>query len=243
MNVTQEELDWFVEGELDHQERDELFARLDEDVDGWKRCALALLEQQALCKAMSHNDVADCSAGRNHSGSGKPVAITKPLRPASLTRMGVAAMLCVALISVGYWLGENQTPQSAGRPALSMDDSLPPEHPVLSRLADQDPAVRLRVGQAIEQVAVADSTILALVSMELNNEHFVLPLIESQTLSKQITELPPLAMPPNLSRKLAKSGYKVLPRRQFVSVNHEDGTSEVLPLNMLDFQYVGKSVF
>ena len=47
-SVSQEELDWFVEGEFEKEQRDEFFERLDAEPDGWKRCALALLERDAL---------------------------------------------------------------------------------------------------------------------------------------------------------------------------------------------------
>ena len=48
MNIKQEELDWLAEGEMDASERAALFARLDESSDGWKRCAIALVEHQLI---------------------------------------------------------------------------------------------------------------------------------------------------------------------------------------------------
>ena len=51
--VTREELDWLAEGELDQDEQQALFERLDRHPEGWKRCAFALLEQRALQASMN----------------------------------------------------------------------------------------------------------------------------------------------------------------------------------------------
>ncbi len=47
-----EELDRLVDGELTHEERRALIARLEADPDGWRRCAVAFLEAQAWREAM-----------------------------------------------------------------------------------------------------------------------------------------------------------------------------------------------
>ena len=46
--IRQEEIDLLVEGELSPPERDELVARFDRDGNGWRRCALAFMERDAL---------------------------------------------------------------------------------------------------------------------------------------------------------------------------------------------------
>ena len=51
--VTQLELDWLAEGEMNADERQQLLARLDHTPDGWKRCAFALLESQSLGRSLT----------------------------------------------------------------------------------------------------------------------------------------------------------------------------------------------
>ena len=52
INKDQEQIDWLVEGELDADQREQLLTELDQHPDGWKRCALAFLERDALQKSL-----------------------------------------------------------------------------------------------------------------------------------------------------------------------------------------------
>ena len=50
--------DRLADGELGDEQRRELLARLDHEPDGWRRCALAFLEDQALRQALEPTDPA-----------------------------------------------------------------------------------------------------------------------------------------------------------------------------------------
>jgi len=62
-------------------------------------------------------------------------------------------------------------------------------------------------------------------------------------LNRRLFEMPSPMLPVELSKKLAKSGFEVQPRPQFLAIHHEDGTNEVLAMNMLDCRFVGRPVF
>ena len=245
--VTQEKLDWFVEGEMDSDERDQLFLQLDDDLSGWKRCALALLERQALCNSLANTcqmtEAASPELGkRDHSLIIKDdCPSTQSNRIGSWVNIGVAMSLLGLLFVAGYWAGGSESVAIDSRTAFLMPGEF--DHPLVSRLVDQDPDLVFAINDAIERISVADREVIALVSIEFRNHQLVLPVIESEILNKRFLDSPPPKLPFDLSRKLAKSGFDVQPRRQFLSVHHEDGTNEVLPLNTLDCRYVGKPVF
>ncbi len=48
MNMDHAKLDRLVDGELSEEQRRELIARISDEPEGWKRCALAFLETQAI---------------------------------------------------------------------------------------------------------------------------------------------------------------------------------------------------
>src|SRR5262245_830538 len=57
-------LDRLVDGELSDTDRRELLVALDQEADGWRRCALAFLESQALSEQLrnSPNELARSAA-------------------------------------------------------------------------------------------------------------------------------------------------------------------------------------
>ena len=252
--VTQTELDWFVEGELDHQQRSELFARLDADADGWKRCALALLERDALrvafadfnsnLSAIPETELKESSKQNVHSAE---TSLATRSHRVSLPwgYMAVAAVVSTLLMGLTqFWLASDQLPVAELERPLVQTQNQSSKAPVSQNRQTAHPSEYVAaINQVINEAGVADSRILALVSMKLDDEKFILPLIESETLSKQLVDLDPLVVPSELTRELTRSGFKVQPKRQFVSLNHKDGTNEVVPMNMLNCNFVGRSVF
>ena len=237
-NVTQAELDWFAEGELSVEQRTELFHRLDLEPDGWKRCALALLEHRALTNSLDslreHASVTPDDPGKVALPAGHA---NSPSQTVWFNRAIAVTLACLLFVS-GYWLAGHQ--QSEG-----IDQRVAPMavHPLLQQIANQEKDVMLAVNQAVERVSVHDRELIALVTLERDNDLLLLPVIQSETLNRQLTEFPEPRIPGPLSRQLTQSGFAIQPHRQFLSVHHQDGSSEVLPVNMLDCRYVGKPVF
>lgn len=250
--VTQVELDWFVEGELDRRERDELFARLDSDPDGWKRCALALLERDALATVLgSTRNPKENSANLANSaieqGVGSALSRSAAVQAGSVRKRDdrrfalwhlatAAAMAALMVVVLQFWLSGDQ------QPIAQNVDQAAAKQPASDSIADRN-NLFTAVNVAINRAGVQDSIILALVSITVKDEEYVLPLIESEMLSEQLVDLTPLVVPNELTRKLARNGFEAQPKRQFISLNHEDGTNEVVPMNMLDCNFVGRSVF
>lgn len=247
-SVSQEELDWFVEGEFEKEQRDEFFERLDAEQDGWKRCALALLERDALSVSLSSlskgNSVPAIESivpkvTTPNDAASKQASEESDSKHVSVFRILTMAASIVGLFFAGYWVAG----QRSAVVAIAEFDESQIDHPILRRVSNQDPEMIRDLNIAVESISVADRHVIALVALRRNQRQVVIPVIESEMLSRQFAMLPPPEVPVQLSMKLQKSGFNVQPNRQFLSVHHEDGSNEVLAVNMLNCQYVGKPVF
>jgi anti-sigma factor RsiW len=92
--VSDAAIDALVDGELSEADRRALLLQLENDPDGWRRCALAFLEDQAFRRAL---------AGMR----GVPAPIPGPARPArsSSWRWAIAASLLVSTFAAGLVAG------------------------------------------------------------------------------------------------------------------------------------------
>jgi len=266
-SITQEELDWFAEGELSLEERDDLFRRLDDDPSGWKSCALALLERQALQRSLlaigcessvaQVTDGVDLDSGENVlRATGRKVGVESHLgskvgKHEAGSGWNLVGMLALAtgltwlIVGLQYWIhdsGPADRLDSANRVAdATIERQATPTVPVafkgrqLELLASLD--------RTLGGIGIKDGKIMAVVSLTIGSEQVMIPVIESETLRTQVEAMPPVVIPAGLPEKLARSGYRLQPNRQFLSVNRQDGTNEVMPMNMLDCRYVGKAIF
>ena len=239
--VTQEELDWLAEGGLESSERQQLFDRLDEQDDGWKRCALALLEQKALATLLSNGP-----NGKNSSVTPK----VSPLEDAGRNRSShwkrwsqfvLVAGIAGICFTAGFLF------PSPNAPGISREMQEPetvddPNQQLRDRLANGDPNTVLAVSRAVQQINVADRELVALVAIQHNQQELLLPIIESDLLSQRFVEMPAPAMPDSWSTQFTKSGWDLKPHREFLSLHLPDGTNEVLPVNLMNCRYVGKPI-
>ncbi len=242
-NISQAELDWLAEGEMESSERDDLFARLDADPAEWKRCALALLERQAISNSLN-GYLPDPQA--SPSQLDKNVIAKNPRgsisRSSWLRKIGLAVSLAAVMFCAGFATKAFSPADSASNVEVSENNST---EQLNENRDEQQPGPKnsIAIQVALESSGVTDSQILALVSTSIDDQAVFVPVITSETLARQYFELPPPQVPRELTRKMSQSGYRVTPRRQFLSVNQKDGSNTVFPVDVLGYQYVGKSVF
>ncbi|MDP6447226.1 MAG: hypothetical protein QGG36_01420 [Pirellulaceae bacterium] len=95
--VDDRQIDRLVDGELDSQERRETILNLDRDDTGWRRCALAFLEDQAW-----RQDVPSADEGRVQpvvSGDPSDLPAMREQAPASRSWWLIAATLLAAFVA------------------------------------------------------------------------------------------------------------------------------------------------
>lgn len=124
------ELDRLVDGQLGDAEYRELLRQIDEDPDGWKQCALAFLQHQALQRELSE------LAGDDHPWSdvvpAEPAALVKPVLRHRRTwqdwvrMVNIAASVAVALfagITVGQAMRQQEAAKWSPEPEVAIIDS------------------------------------------------------------------------------------------------------------------------
>lgn len=130
--------DRLVDGELPDDERRALIASLDDRPDGWRRCALAFLESQALREGLRAY-VAVPATGLAPATIPPPAIDKQPAEPAapseSVPRHALNWLAVAATVAVAFGLG-----RFAGRPAT--------EAPSERLVAIQEPAPKVAPGVA-----------------------------------------------------------------------------------------------
>ncbi|MGI9517638.1 MAG: hypothetical protein ACR2NP_11365, partial [Pirellulaceae bacterium] len=250
--VPQMELDWLAEGELEREEQDRLFARLDQETDGWKQCALALLETQAVSRSIREAQLSRLPANRNEADLVSPVIAETAHQPkAGQSRHDVPlagrwlawATAAAMLFAAGLWLGT----QRVQPPVANNDDrvrsAVVVDHQIATAIAEQDTQTLLKVNNAVQRLSVHDSEVIALVGFQQDAELVVLPIIQSALLEHQLTRLPAPSIPQETSQQLRDAGWQVQPAREFVSLHLPNGTNRVMPVNLLNYRYVGRQIF
>ena len=136
-HIDNRELDRLADGELSPAALRDLFARLDQTDDGWRRAALALLEAQALR-----------SACRDAMKPVSPTAVGSPAASAASVSSGRRELLAIA--AAIYFSSRGPSPSPAPSPTAG-----PPTTPPLSPpAASPTPAVRSKINAADGQVYV-----------------------------------------------------------------------------------------
>jgi len=226
--------DRLADGELPPDEYRRALAWADNRPDGWRRCALALLEAQALKRDLvipqrptTRQDTVVVEQDAVGHVSERP----NKVRPYSLIGLAVAASLILAF-SLGYFA----RPGSQGRDAPT---GLPGE----SDIVESSPIEPADTQPELHQVARPTYSMVTLMSVsdgEEPRELFTLPVAEFDYISREWFEHQPSAMPDYVVEALEQGGYMVYRTRQYMPVDLEDGRQVVVPVE--DVQIVRNEV-
>jgi hypothetical protein len=234
----EEAVDLLVDGELDESRRRELLLRLEEQPDGWRRCAMAFLEAQCWKRQM-RSVVCRPAAG---AAEGRTPAAhrTRWVEGRAGTVLAMAASFLIALglgtmlrdlANRGGQVGtetirlagtDNGTKQPAAAP-LGRPDPQPKGSSRPDGLSDPWQLVTLGVdgGPDGQQQSIR----LPARSMDAVDEAWWNSL--------------PRAMPRDVEEALQRAGHQVHQSRQFVPLRLEDGRQLVVPVDQIDVRYVG----
>ncbi|MBC8356775.1 MAG: hypothetical protein H8E66_32770 [Planctomycetes bacterium] len=243
------ELDRLVDGELSRDEYRALLVALNEQPDGWRKCAMAFLEAQAFGQefhALQDDvDVAEVarlqettellriqlrsSVGRNVSS-----------RPTGqLVGLMLAMAVCFALAFTGgvWWNGRDSTKSDVAVP-------------VVVRPTDNLSPIALNEGSAL---VAHDEPAMGVVPTEHvtfvvdrgdgESERFELPIYDaSNRFARQLLQDSP-SMPEDVERAIRDSGFHVKSQRQWAPVRLQDGRRAFFPVDQLDITPVSGSSY
>jgi hypothetical protein len=215
-------IDRLIDGELSDIERRELLLQLENDPEGWRRCALAFLEDQAWRQALA--------------GVVPAVPRSKPVEPVPpvprrgkdwLRRVSIAASLMASTFAAGYAAGGIAKPG----PGLEIAKSKVQQAPV-EKAANPEPAQ-----EQIREVGKID-----LVDGS-NGEAPIqsLPILSGPGLDDRWLQDQPSTVPDYLRARWEREGYQVEERRRVVSVILKDGRKVSIPVDEVALDYVGRN--
>lgn len=250
------ELDRLVDGELDEDRRRELLVQLETQPDGWRRCALAFLESQALVAALGpRSATAEGQAVElGRASASEPRAWAVPSQPISagtapaphprrrgplnlqpwLNALAMTACFLIALNIGLQWRNGQDTANNTGRSTSQQASNVAPPTAAPERAV----AARGQLSADWQTVtlAVPDGASGGTAQVQL-------PCRESDQLDEQWLKSLPGAISPEARRALERNGYQVRQHRQLVPLPLEDGRRLVVPVDQVELRFVGDEVY
>lgn len=214
----QRQLDLLIDGELSEDERRALLMRLENEPEGWRRCALAFLEAQAWKSSLRTRSPVTPSRPANVQASPNQVPNVEPQsarhhRAIWLARLGNGASYALAaalLVALGVGLGlplhsesrhsDNASVRLAGAGSRNQHPT-----PVGQRMTLVDQS-----GRAVE-----------------------LPLFEQGDAAAILFDRPS-ALSGDTIRRLERLGHGVRQQRQFLHLYTDDGRPVVVPIDEVE---------
>jgi hypothetical protein len=234
--IDQHVLDLLVDGELTDEQERALLARLDDLPDGWRRCALALLESRCWQRAagvMTH-------AWHNNDHNRQPAAARRLGSPWR-AQPWMSALLIAATFVLAFGIGNlfpRRGDRSGGGPLVQPSTSTRPGGPDTALTQIHNAPADPRAGQV---EAPADRY--------LGNVRFVneaggeidVPVYDwnQQAAEELLYRSQPLS--PELVRQLKR--HHVRSSRSYLPVRLQDGREVVVPVQEVDIMPVGGTVY
>ena len=219
-SVESASLDRLVDGDLPEGERRELLLRLENDPEGWRRCALAFLEDQTFRKALT--PMAPAVARPMSSPS---VASPTPARGGMAwgRRASIAASLLASTFAAGF-AARGLTTAGPRVEVARPDPPAPAATPETPRPEEirQVGSLRLVDGSAGESAPEA------------------FPIRSGPGLDDRWLRSQPPSVPAYVRARLERQGFQVAERRKLVSVDLGDGRRVSIPVDEVEVDYVGQ---
>lgn len=207
-------IDRLVDGSLDDAGRRALLTQLDGDPEGWRRCALAFLEDQAWRMALTEPPSPGLMVG--------PSPTSRVPRRSRL-RLPIAASVLAATFAAGLGVGgagRGRGPVEVARPGPAMASPTTEERP-------PDPV------REVGWVDLVDRS-----SGESPPRR--LPILSGPGLDERWLRDQPPSVPDYVRAQWERQGYQVEERRRLVSVVLEDGRRVSIPVDEVEVEYVGQ---
>lgn len=221
--------DRLVDGELTGETYRELLRDLEEEPDGWRRCAMCFLEAQALGQ--------EFGALRDELDIATVVGASRALdRPASNLKLLVLAMAASFLIAFGlgaWWRSE----------AASSPD-VPPN---LIAADNRDGGAGTELVGPVASAASDEGTMPDELTFVVDRgdgepEQFALPLYAGNDAEARWV-MERSSMPVDVERELRRAGYRVETVREWNPVRLRDGRRAVFPVDELTITPVSNRAF
>lgn len=212
-------LDRLIDGELSSSEYRELLATLDEQPQGWRRCALAFLEAQAL-----GGELAVLRGECLEPVKQEAVVTVQHAEPAVrpvwqnlwFLTLAMAASFLIALPLGPLLFSGKSSPDTPVAKQSPLDPAIPPS-PVF---AQQDPAPTSR--QPLGNIRLVDNS---------NGSNVEVPYYHADNAGDLLGSDTEVTLSPELLRALELAGNNVQREQSMMPLNLEDGGQVLVPID------------
>ncbi len=203
-------LDRLVDGGLSESERCDLLLRLEADPEGWRRCSLAFLEDQAWRQALGDHIPVSLPA---------PIGVVRRPGRSRLRRISLAASLLAATFAGGF-----AARGLVGPGPVSIIAQADPPSPI------NPPSRAIREVGSFELVDASAG--------ESPPQRF--PIRSGPGLDERWLREQPPTVPDYVRARWESEGYQVAERRRLMTVGLGDGREVSIPVDEVEVQYVGQ---
>lgn len=252
--VSARQMDRLVDGELSSAERRDVLVALEQDVNGWRRLALAFLESQALREELqSRRQPVGAMVNRRrlvHSELPDPTRTSKRRRwPAKL-----AMSLCaIVMFGLGRISTDTNPLKPRELPALSAGNTTH-THPGQPAQVTYQSADTVRADANEQKIQVADTGSQGkhqqqTLRLELGNDDgsptqaIEVPMFENSGLQPEDLLQGPPVIPERIQRDWLRQGRRVYEQRRLYEVTLEDGRRGVVPVSDVLVENAGWGVY
>lgn len=240
---------WFdrlVDGELNQEEYRQLLSSLDERPAGWKQCALAFLEAQALGHELGgyeRDGGRSAAEGPPHSGDmidSEPDTITLAgprSGGAQLSPWGMAGIAAsfLAALGIGLWSSQSRNGGVANTAGVATQAGLLSGFRAGRAPTPTSPAFELAGTEC--QRHLVNKVTLVVEGPNEKQQLIDLPVVEAEGDPMEYLALDS-AVPTDVREALQRSGHQLQRRRQYIPVRLQDGRQIVLPIEEVEIVQV-----
>jgi len=222
------QFDRLVDGELGETDRHELLVQLDQQPDGWRRCALAFLEAQCWKDELGLLRRSTDSRQAEPMRPSVSVRTAGPAKHLSSWRQTLATALTLAacfLITLALGMGIRGNLSGGHGPGSTVRTAKDefPLNPSPARSADKWEMVALSANSPNGQTETVN-----------------IPAVRRDAFDQKLAEQFPEAMPPEVRRAFEQSGYQIDQQREIVPVPMQDSQRLMVPVEHVQIHYVGR---
>jgi hypothetical protein len=208
--------DRLVDGELSDEERRGLLSKLDDQPDGWRRCALAFLEAQSWKQTFQMIPRSEPQASVVRE---MPKPHVHPHRLPWKNHLGTFAAMAASFLMV-FYIGSLLLRTSGDRIGG------------WSQVAQTRPIPTTHSGNGTHPWHIV--TVAAPVGSPVR-----VPAVERENIDPNWLQHLPPAIPDDVMQAFHRTGHQVQQQRELVPVPLQDGRQLVVPVDQVNVHYVG----
>ena len=235
-NSFQTQLDRLIDGELSASEYRSLIASLEDQPEGWRRCALAFLEAQALGHDLSAaRSLAAASLRVTNRSEEVGLPAQQPDDWSHRAWQGLYFATIAASLAVAFYVGSWTSGLNSGLNNASTGSSLAKSQPgpgsqPEDRTSSTSIASESSPSEAVARNEVPLRNVQLVVDGPEASQRVNVPVYDENQFDRWDSTNKP-ALPPQVIEQLRKAGHDVAHDQQWILIDTDDGEQVLVPVD------------